>query len=154
MAAHRLGELGRASLVRPPGRPAGDGTGLMKRLLVAAALLFTACAGPRNSLNTPASTCFRGLPAAAAAVGGKAELVGVRRVPTHDLVDKVLQAGRVPPGEVCLVAYRGPFAGGEVAGADPAGPGTYAVVALDDRGSRVLATFVLDQLPVRFRHKI
>jgi hypothetical protein len=124
------------------------------RAALALAILLTACAGPRNALNTSDSSCFRGLPAAAAAVGHKGQLVGVRRAHTRELVGKVPQAARVQPGSVCLIAYRDTFAAGDVPGADPPGPGTYAVVVLDDRGSRALATFVLDQLPVRFRHRI
>jgi hypothetical protein len=129
----------------------------MRRVLLAAALLVTACscAGPRNALNTPASTCFRGLPAAEAAVGGgKARLVGVRRIERGTLVAKVPQAARLQARAVCLVAYRGPFVPGDVPGADPPGPGTYALVALDDRSFLPLATFVLDGLPVRFQHNV
>jgi hypothetical protein len=126
----------------------------VRRLLMGVALTLTACAGPRNGLNTTASTCFRGLPAAADAVGHKGTLVGVRRVRTGELAHRVAQAGRIPAGSLCLIAYRGQFAHNEVPGADPSGPGAYAVVALDDRGARVLATFVLDQLPVRFQHNV
>jgi hypothetical protein len=126
----------------------------MRRVLLAAALLLTACAGPRNALNTPASTCFRGLPAAEAAVGDKGKLVGVRRIERDHLVAKVPQAGRLQARSVCLVAYRGPFATGDVPGADPPGPGAYALVALDDRSFHPLATFVLDRLPVRFQHNV
>jgi len=129
----------------------GEATGAV---LVVVALVLTSCAGPRNGLNTTASTCFRGLPAAADAVGHKGTLVGVRRVKTDGLVDRVAQASRIQRGSVCLVAYRGPFARADVPGADPSGPGTYAVVALDDRGAHVLATFVIDELPVRFQHNV
>ena len=126
----------------------------MRRALLAAALLLTACAGPRNGLNTPASTCFRGLPAAETAVGDKGKLVGVRRIERGPLVAKVPQAARLQARSVCLVAYRGPFGPGDVSGADPPGPGTYALVALDDRTFLPLATFVLDGLPVRFQHNV
>lgn len=125
----------------------------MKRILATvAALVFVSCASPRNSLNTSASACFRGLPAAAAAVDHDAKLVGVRSVRRSELLRKVAEAERVPSDSLCLVAYRGPFAAGDVPGADPAGPGAYAVVALDARSAAVLATFVLDELPVRFHH--
>ena len=134
----------------------------MRRTLVLVALLvglvvamgLSACAGPRNALNTTASTCFRGLPAAGAAVAPKAKLVGVRTVRRTELARKLPQAARIGPGVVCAVAYRGEFSAGDVRGADPAGPGRYAVVALDPHSARVLATFVLDELPIRFRHRI
>jgi hypothetical protein len=131
--------------------------GVVRRSLaasVAVLAVLTACAGPRNALNTPASACFRGLPVAGTAVGPKAKLIGVRSVGRSELARKLPSATRIETESVCAVAYRGDFVAGDVAGADPAGPGTYAIVALDPKGSRVLATFVVDQLPVRFRHRV
>jgi hypothetical protein len=131
--------------------------GVMIRSLVASVAvlaLLTACAGPRNALNTPASACFRGLPLASTAVGPKAKLIGVRSVRRSELARKLPSATRIPTESVCAVAYRGDFVPGDVAGADPAGPGGFAIVALDPHGARVLATFVVDELPVRFRHRV
>jgi hypothetical protein len=119
-------------------------------LAVVAALLLGACASPRNSLNTAASACFRGLPAAGAAVDHQAKLIGVRRVRRTELVGKVPEAARIAPAVLCLVAYRGPFHAGDVPGADPPGPGEYAMVALDPQGAHVLGTFVVAHLPLRF----
>jgi len=121
---------------------------------VLAAIVLMSCSGPRNGLNTPSSTCFRGLAAAGVAVGHKGEVVGVRIVRRDALADKVSQANRLAPNSVCAIAYRGDFKPGDVVGADPAGPGTYAVVVLNIHGSHVLATFVLKELPLRFRHRI
>ena len=123
-------------------------------LLLVALVLLAACSGPRNGLNTTASACFRGLPAASAAVGPKGKLIGVRVTRRSELAGKLPQAGRIPDRVVCTVAFRGAFGPGDVAGADPAGPGPYAIVALDTRGSHVLATFVVDELPVRFRDRL
>lgn len=123
-------------------------------VLVALAALLTSCASPHNALNTPASACFRGLPAARAAVGHDARLIGVRRVSKAELSRAVPQAAAIRPGELCLVAFRGPFASGDVTGADPPGPGNYAVVALDTGGSELLGAFVLNDLPVPFHHRI
>lgn len=128
------------------------GTALVAVVGVLAVL--AACAAPRNTLNTPASTCFRGLPAASAAVGPKAKLLGVRIVRRDELAERLPQAGRIPSESVCAVAYSGDFVPGDVAGADPPGPGRYAVVALDLKATRVLATSVVDTLPVRFRHRV
>jgi hypothetical protein len=126
----------------------------MRRALAAlAAVMLTACASPRNSLNTPASTCFRGLPAAAAAVDHQAKLVGIRQARRAELVRKVPEASRIQPASLCMVAYRGPFAAGDVPGADPPGPGEYAMVALDIHGGHILGTFVLERLPLRFSHR-
>lgn len=131
----------------------------MRRVLLAVATATTAlflasCAGPRNGLNTPASTCFRGLPAAAEAVGHKGSLVGVRSVRRSELSRKLPEAGQLAQTRVCAIAYRAGYAAGDVRGADPAGPGPFAVVVLDTRGSHVLGTYVVDSLPVRFRHRI
>ena len=126
---------------------------MRRALAVLAAAVLTGCASPRNSLNTPASTCFRGLPAAAAAVDHQAKLIGVRRARRTELVGKVPQASRIEPESLCVIAYRGPFAAGDVPGADPPGPGEYAMVALDPHGSHILGTFVVDRLPLHFRHR-
>ncbi|HEX3623684.1 MAG TPA: hypothetical protein VHT97_15320 [Acidimicrobiales bacterium] len=128
----------------------------MRRLLAAGALLavLAGCAGPRNALNTSASPCFRGLPLASAAVGPKAKVLGVRIVRRSELVRNLPQAGRVDAESMCAIAYSGTFVRGDVPAADPPGPGRYAIVALDTKGSRVLATFVVDALPVRFRHRV
>lgn len=118
------------------------------------ALVLAGCAGGRNVLNTSASTCFRGLPAASAAVGPKAKLVGVRSVRRAELVARIPAASRIAgAGSVCAIAYRANFTATDVPGADPRGPGAYALVALDSHGSTVLATFVLDDLPLRFNHR-
>lgn len=122
--------------------------------VLAVALVLTSCASPRNALNTPAGTCFRGLPAARAAVGPEAQLIGVRRVSRKDLVRAVPQAGTIRAESLCLVTFHGPFSAGQVPQADPAAPGAYAMVALDIRGSHVLGAFVLDDLPLAFRHRI
>jgi hypothetical protein len=128
----------------------------MRRLVATAALLtvLAACAGPRNALNTSASGCFRGLPVAATVAGPKATVIGLRIVHRTELARKVSQAARIPAEVLCAVAYRGDFVPGDVRNADPAGPGRYAVVLLDSRGSHVLAAFVVDELPVRFRDRL
>lgn len=127
----------------------------MRRLAAVAlfALLLGACAGPRNGLNTPDSACFRAVPVAGAAVGPKGKVIGVRAVRRDSLARHVAQAARIPNREVCAVAYRGDFVPGDIRDADPAGPGPYALVALDVRSPRVLATFVVDQLPVKFKDR-
>lgn len=123
-------------------------------VLVLLLVLLAACSGPRNGLNTTASACFRGLPAASSEVGPKGKLIGVRVARRSELAAKLPQAGRIRERAVCVVAFRGTFVPGDVAGADPAGPGSFAVVALDTRGSHVLATFVVDQLPLQFRDRL
>ncbi|HKN90898.1 MAG TPA: hypothetical protein VJ622_11490, partial [Acidimicrobiia bacterium] len=64
------------------------------------------------------------------------------------------EADRLGRQRLCLIAFRGPYAAGEIPRAQPAGPGPYAIVAVDSNGSTVLASFVVDELPLRFRHRL
>jgi hypothetical protein len=72
-------------------------------------------------------------------------------------VDKVLaQRSRTRLHNVCLVSYRGTFRPDQVK--EPAGPvppsgvGHFAVVVVTNPQNVLLATFVLEKEPVRFRH--
>lgn len=124
-----------------------------KRAVVVALFgLLAACAGPRNTLNTPTSQCFRALPLAQATVNNHGRLVGVRSSPATTLARQLPDAAPLGRQRLCLVAFRGPYAAGEIPRAHPSGPGMYAIVAVDQRGSTVLASFVVDDLPLRFRH--
>ena len=113
-----------------------------------------ACAGPRNTLNTATSHCFRALPLAKATVNNRGHLVGVRSVVATTLAGRLPEADRLGRQRLCLIAFRGPYAAGEIPRAQPAGPGPYAIVAVDSNGSTVLASFVVDELPLRFRHRL
>jgi hypothetical protein len=120
---------------------------------VAVALgLLAACGGPRNTLNTATSQCFRALPLARSTVNNRGKLVGVRSVLGTTLAKQLPEAGSLGRQRLCVVAFHGPYTAGEVPRANPSGPGTYALVAVDRGGSTVLASFVVDDLPLRFRH--
>ena len=123
-------------------------------VLAGATLFGAACAGPRNGLNTATSACFKALPMAKGLVNQQGRLVGVRSVLATTLARRLPQAERLGTQRLCVIAFRGPYAAGVVPLADPSGPGTYAVVAVDHRGSAVLASFVVDELPLRFRHRL
>jgi hypothetical protein len=116
--------------------------------------LLSACGGPRNTLNTASSHCFRALPLARATVNDHGHLVGVRSVMATSLVGRLPEAETLGKRRLCLIAFRGPYAAGEVARARPPGPGPYAIVAVDSNGSTVLASFVVSDLPLRFRHRL
>jgi len=131
-------------------RPRRAGTAVA----VGAFLVAAACGGPRNTLNTAGGHCFRAIPLAKATVNDQGRLVGVRAVTATTLAHKLPQAERLGDQRLCLVAFRGPYAGGAVPLADPAGPGDYAIVAVDRGGSTVVASFVVDELPLRFRHPL
>jgi len=122
----------------------------------AAALLaaaMTACGGPRNSLNTDASVCFRALAVANGAVHHKGKLVGVRRVSARRLSDempRVSAAGRAP---VCLIAFQSDYRAGEVVDAQPPVAGRFAVVAVTSGTPTLLGARVTNRLPLRFHHR-
>jgi hypothetical protein len=120
--------------------------------LLTAFVPLAACAGPRNTLNTATSQCFRALPLARATANERGRLVGVRSVHGTTLARRLPEAAPLGRQRLCVFAFKGPYADGEVARAHPAGPGTYAVVAVDRSGSTVLASFVVNDLPLRFRH--
>jgi len=127
---------------------------LRLRAGVAAAVLglLAACGGPRNTLNTATSQCFRALPLARNTVNQRGKLVGVRSVLGTTLAKQQPEAAFLGRQRLCVVAFRGPYAAGQVPRANPPGPGTYALVAVDRGGSTVLGSFVVDDLPLRFRH--
>jgi hypothetical protein len=120
---------------------------------VAVALAALAgCGGPRNSLNTETSQCFRALPLARNTVNARGKLVGVRAILGTTLAKQLPEAAPLGKQRLCVVAFRGPYTENQVPRANPPGPGTYALVAVDRGGSTVVASFVVNELPLRFRH--
>ena len=117
------------------------------------ALTLTGCAGPRNSLNTSASVCFRTIPMATNAVGHRGRLIGVRRR-SNGYVARRLPGPTTPPsaGPVCLVAFHGDYHAGEISGTHESG--RYAIVAVAARSRHVLRVRVTNKLPLRFRHRV
>jgi len=126
------------------------------RLTVAAAVtaaVVSACGGPRNSLNTDASVCFRSLAVASDAVHHKGKLVGVRRVSARQLAGQMPEATTHGKDPVCLVAFESAYGPGDVADAHPAVGGRYAVVAVTTGAPVLLGARVSDSLPLRFHHR-
>lgn len=123
--------------------------------LVAGLVLAGACAGPRNTLGTAASSCFRALPTAKDAVHRKGTLVGVRRVDT-DLLQRRMPGdpalATLPDRQLCVFAFKGKFQPADVPRAIEQHEGRYAVVAVATRRPVVVAAFILNRLPTRFRH--
>jgi len=120
--------------------------------VVVACAALDGCAGPRNTLNTATSQCFRALPLARASANDRGRLVGVRSVHATTLARRLPEAAPLGRQRLCVFAFKGPYNNGEITRARPAGPGTYAVIAVDRSGSTVLASFVVNDLPLRFRH--
>jgi hypothetical protein len=123
------------------------------------------CASAHNSLGTGSSTCFQALPSATGAVHNKGRFIGVRRVALSQLRRPPPAAPGQPstsqppttlsPNDqkraVCVVAFQGKFAPGDVAQAAPRS-GNYAIVVIGEHGGQPLRAFVTDKLPLRFRH--
>jgi len=123
------------------------------RLAVAVAVAVVgACGGPRNSLNTDASVCFRSLAVASGAVHHKGKLVGVRRVSTRSFATQMPDITAPDHDPVCLVAYQSDYHPGDVVDARPPRAGRYALVAVTTGTPTLLGTRVTDRLPLRFRH--
>jgi len=127
--------------------------GARATLSLALMLALASCAGPRNSLNTAASVCFRAIPSAADAVGHRGRLVGVRRR-SQRYVARRFPAVSTPPGRgpVCLVAFRGDYRSGQVRGTNL--KGRYAIVVVEARSRHVVRVRVTNKLPLRFRHRV
>ena len=57
-----------------------------------------------------------------------------------------------PKSSLCVFAFRGPFVSNQIVSAPTGVSGNYAVVAFDGTKPAVVAAFVVDHLPTRFRH--
>jgi hypothetical protein len=120
------------------------------------------CASTHNSLGTGSSACFQALPSATKAVHNKGRLVGVRRVSMSQLRRPATTTSSQPPmsspppsqsnRSVCVVAFQGMYAPGDVDHETVPRSGTYAVVVIGEHGGQPIRAFVTDQLPLRFRH--
>ena len=121
-------------------------------VLGAVGLGLAGCDQPRNALGTGASACFPALALAHTAVHREGTLIGVRRANTSRLERRVPEAASLGDATVCIVAYRGQFSAADVDLARGEPSGRYAVVAVDLKHRKVLATFLTNREPVRFRH--
>lgn len=142
--------------------------GRLGSLIAAAAVTLgtvglSGCAAPRDTLGTNSSPCFRALALAEDAVHDRGAFAGVRLVGYSTLVKQHprLEAALTARSStrlrnVCLVSYRGTFRPSQVsrpAGkAPPSGVGHFAIVVVSTPQNQLLATFVLEKEPVRFRH--
>ena len=130
-------------------------------------LSLSACTAARDTLGTNSSPCFRALALAADAVHDRGVFTGVRlvsvsslaklhHVDLHHVEQMLSQRSSTRLHNLCLVSYRGTFRPDQVK--QPAGPlppsgvGHFAVVVVSNPQNVVLATFVLQKEPVRFRH--
>jgi hypothetical protein len=122
-----------------------------------ASLWLAACTAGHSTLGTSDSACFKALPAASAAVHRRGAFLGVHKVDTKRLLEdarlrKSPMLSSLDDEAVCAVAFRGRFPAGSVEHAYRQRSGDYAVVLVRTRNDRVAVTFVLDRLPLQFRH--
>ena len=121
-------------------------------LLTAAVTPLAACT-PRNSLGTSSTACIKAIPVAAAEVHHKGKPEGVRTVRAASLAKRIPEVSPLGKENVCLVAFNDNFQPGDVTHARVQRAGRYALVVVDSHQNVVVA-FVLDRLPLRFRHQV
>jgi hypothetical protein len=144
----------------------GD-AGAMRRLLAIGVLAFgslwlSGCTAARDTLGTDSSPCFRALAIGEDAVHDRGVFKGVRLLADNDVakehrLETVLkERSSTRLHDVCLMDYSGSYRPSQVrrfAGKVPAsGVGHFAIVAVSTPQNVLLATFVLEKEPVRFRH--
>lgn len=120
-------------------------------------MALSACTAGHTALGTTDSLCFRSLPPAADAVHRKGTFVGVHRLDTKKLladarVRERQELSSLDDKTVCAVAFHGNFSPGQVEHAYRERHGRYAVVLVTARDNKVVASFVLNRLPLEFRH--
>jgi hypothetical protein len=124
--------------------------------LVVGVLSVGGCASAHNTLGTGSSPCFQALPSATKAVHNKGRLLGVRRVTQAQLRRPTTTLTTLSPDEmkraVCVIAFQGKFAPGDVEHVAVPRSGNYAVVVVGEHGGQPLRAFVTNELPLRFRH--
>jgi hypothetical protein len=146
-----------------PPRRAGRVRVVVASLAAIAALgAASGCTAARDTLGTNSSPCFRALAIAKDAVHDRGTFAGVRlenasALKTLKHGGQVLKARSTTPlHSLCVVSYRGSFRTTEVsrpAGRAPtSGVGHFAIVVISTPQNKLLATFVLEREPVRFRH--
>jgi hypothetical protein len=119
-------------------------------------LTLGGCASAHNTLGTGSSPCFQALPSATKAVHSKGRLLGVRRVSLAQLRRPTTTSSTQAPNQsnrsVCVIAFQGKFAPGDVDHVAVPRSGNYAVIVVGEHGGEPLRAIVTDKLPLRFRH--
>jgi len=127
------------------------------RRLVAAGILaasLAGCSARGASLGTTSSLCFHALPAAAAAVHGHGVFLGVRLVDMSRLRRRLPAVASLGSTKLCMVAYSGSYRPADVSHPLVKHGGHFAVVGVNQAGTKVLGTLLLDRLPLAFRHSV
>jgi hypothetical protein len=131
--------------------------GLLAAGLLASSLL-AGCTAARTDVGTSDESCYLSLPAATRAVGGKGHLEGIRKFTPNNLKQIAPRlfgelARQVPPRQdLCVAAFTGHFTAEEVSKPLGMDEGTFAMAVVTTPGNRLLGTFILRRVPVRFNH--
>lgn len=127
-------------------------------------LVVSSCAAPHTGLGTRASTCFKALPEAKAAVHGQGRLLGIRlstaariehlghRLPGGVTAASLPGGPGNPARALCVIGFVGQYRPQLVT--SPAGvqSGRFAIVVLPPNGDGGVRTFLTNRLPEPFRH--
>ena len=131
-------------------------------LAVLGGLGLPACTSPRNALGDATGRCYEALPVARAALHGAGRFAGARYLTvdalTRSLSEMHPRVVDVPArpasgrSAVCVVAYAGRFDASRVerGWAVDARTGRFALVVVAAPSGRLLATLVLETVPLRF----
>jgi hypothetical protein len=137
--------------------------------LVGVALTAEGCTSVRNGLGPRESVCLRALPVARQAVNSQGSYQGIKYFSARSLATLLAERQSTEPSEppppelaalkktsVCLVEYRGTFttAGVEKGFSHLSGPGTYAVVVIDQATNELIVTIVLHKPPLAFARRL
>jgi hypothetical protein len=116
------------------------------------------CTSARSNLGTSDSSCYLALPTAAKAVGPHTRLLGVRLLTVADLrhqaprLSKQLSATGSSTQRVCVLAFSGRFTSTSVSRPHGRPEGQVAVAVLTSPSNKLLGTFILERIPIRFSH--
>jgi hypothetical protein len=136
-------------------------TVLLSRALAGCALVACVAAGctsARSNLGTSDSSCYLALPAATKAVGSYSRLLGVRLFTLGQLRRDAPRLSKQIPSEtnstqsICALAFSGRFTSASVSEPHGRSTGQVAIVVLTRPSNRLLASVILQRLPLRFSH--
>ncbi|MDQ2754626.1 MAG: hypothetical protein M3R71_03645 [Actinomycetota bacterium] len=133
---------------------------LSATVVIALIIALTAgCGATRPGFsNGSLSVCYRAIPTAQAALHqAHPHFIGVHRLSADTVANHLPPSvkAQAAPGDldtaVCAVTFQGSFAPGQVDKANPTAQGHYAIVLVSSKHLHLVASFVLDQLPKRFK---
>lgn len=124
---------------------------------VASAVVASGCNGAAPGVsNGSVSACYRAIPVGRQALhGAHAHLIGVHRIAVETVRSRLPDAVRDELASekdtaVCVMAFEGSFAPGQVEAAPAGQSGRYALVLVSSRKLHLVGAVILDHLPGSF----